>query len=396
MSTLSLPQLIRALTAAGVADEATIHTFIQEFSALIEGALARGENITIKSLGTFGVTWIAGEPTVNFAPDATLATTVNAPFAIFEPVELPSNLSDTDIENTDVESDLTSGNTLESGSENVTAAREIVPPPIPLSHPTPQDAATTETAHPTDISLTPEREPEQVDKTETVAEPEYVPEGTLEPEQAPQPAYANETATGNESPQVEKIIEHEHVIEVHNSTPHHTLHILLASLLSLVVGVITGYLITSHLNFNNVKSVNIEAEGVNVISRTETQNTTTQPAEESELAANYATANPITSADESTTHEHKHENTVSTTKIITDTVRGNRYLTTMARDHYGKKLFWVYIYEENKNIISDPDNIASNTVVIIPPADKYGIKLGDKQSEADAQRRAEAILNSQK
>ena len=68
----------------------------------------------------------------------------------------------------------------------------------------------------------------------------------------------------------------------------------------------------------------------------------------------------------------------------------------MARRHYGKKIFWVYIYEENKNIIDDPDHIAPNTVVVIPPAEKYGIKAGDKESEADAMRRAQAIVNSQK
>ena len=52
--------------------------------------------------------------------------------------------------------------------------------------------------------------------------------------------------------------------------------------------------------------------------------------------------------------------------------------------------------EENKNVLGDPDHIAPNTVVVIPPAEKYGIKAGDKQSEADAMRRAEAIINSQK
>ena len=74
-----------------------------------------------------------------------------------------------------------------------------------------------------------------------------------------------------------------------------------------------------------------------------------------------------------------------------DTVRVNRYLTTMALEHYGKKKFWVYIYLENKASLSDPDHIAPNTVVVIPPAEKYGIKSGDKTSEADAEHQAELI-----
>ena len=32
-----------------------------------------------------------------------------------------------------------------------------------------------------------------------------------------------------------------------------------------------------------------------------------------------------------------------------------------------------------------------NTVVVIPPAEKYGIKSGDKTSEADAEHQAELI-----
>ena len=64
----------------------------------------------------------------------------------------------------------------------------------------------------------------------------------------------------------------------------------------------------------------------------------------------------------------------------------------MAREHYGKKKFWVYIYEENKAKLDDPDMIAANTVVVIPPAEKYGIKAGDPASEADAERKAAEIM----
>ncbi len=80
--------------------------------------------------------------------------------------------------------------------------------------------------------------------------------------------------------------------------------------------------------------------------------------------------------------------------MVYDTVRGNRYLTTMARQHYGRKIFWVYIYEENKAVITDPDHIAPNTVVVIPPAEKYGIKAGDKLSEQAAERKAIEIIEN--
>ena len=36
--------------------------------------------------------------------------------------------------------------------------------------------------------------------------------------------------------------------------------------------------------------------------------------------------------------------------------------------------------------------IAANTVVVIPPAEKYGIKAGDPASEADAEKKAAEIM----
>lgn len=48
---------------------------------------------------------------------------------------------------------------------------------------------------------------------------------------------------------------------------------------------------------------------------------------------------------------------------------GNR-LTLLAERYYGLKDFWVYIYEANKDRISNPDNIANGTEIRIPKVDK--------------------------
>ena len=67
--------------------------------------------------------------------------------------------------------------------------------------------------------------------------------------------------------------------------------------------------------------------------------------------------------------------TVYTTQV--DTIRSGVFLTNISLRHYGHKAFWVYIYEENKDIISNPDLIPIGTVVTIPPAEKYGINPSD-------------------
>ncbi len=63
-----------------------------------------------------------------------------------------------------------------------------------------------------------------------------------------------------------------------------------------------------------------------------------------------------------------------------DTIRSGVFLTSMSLRHYGHKAFWVYIYEENKDVISNPDLIPIGTAVVIPPPEKYGINSSDTAS----------------
>lgn len=71
--------------------------------------------------------------------------------------------------------------------------------------------------------------------------------------------------------------------------------------------------------------------------------------------------------------------------VVTDVVTSQIVLTTLSEKYYGSPWFWVYIYEENMNIISNPNNIKPGTRVVIPPAEKYGINAKDKASLKKAQ-----------
>ena len=77
--------------------------------------------------------------------------------------------------------------------------------------------------------------------------------------------------------------------------------------------------------------------------------------------------------------------------IVTDTIGSGRFLATMARKHYGSFVFWVYIYEENRDKIADPDNVAIGTVVVIPDASKYGIDAMSSESIKKAKSKASEI-----
>ena len=72
--------------------------------------------------------------------------------------------------------------------------------------------------------------------------------------------------------------------------------------------------------------------------------------------------------------------------------RGSR-LTMIALKYYGHKLYWVYIYEYNKAIIADPNNIPIGTIIKIPAPEIYNINRKDCATLEKAAIRQTEILN---
>ena len=73
-------------------------------------------------------------------------------------------------------------------------------------------------------------------------------------------------------------------------------------------------------------------------------------------------------------------------KVVTDVVTDKIVLVTLSKKYYGNPWFWVYIYDENRDLISNPNNIKPGTRVVIPPREKYGINPNDPASVKKAQR----------
>ncbi|WP_165155087.1 HU family DNA-binding protein [Parabacteroides sp. ZJ-118] len=59
-------------------------------------------------------------------------------------------------------------------------------------------------------------------------------------------------------------------------------------------------------------------------------------------------------------------------------------LTVIALEYYGNKLFWVYIYQHNKAVIRDPNNIPIGTAIEIPAPESYGIDAKSRKSREKA------------
>ena len=59
--------------------------------------------------------------------------------------------------------------------------------------------------------------------------------------------------------------------------------------------------------------------------------------------------------------------------LATITIKRGHTLRKISLEYYGHKSFWIYIYEENKKIIKNPNNIPIGTKLVIPSPSKYGI-----------------------
>lgn len=83
-------------------------------------------------------------------------------------------------------------------------------------------------------------------------------------------------------------------------------------------------------------------------------------------------------------------------KKIYDTISKTRYLTTMAKQHYGNFHLWPYIYIENQAFLGHPDRIKPGTKVVIPPLSKYGVDPNNPVDIAKAKKKGVEIYSRYK
>lgn len=77
---------------------------------------------------------------------------------------------------------------------------------------------------------------------------------------------------------------------------------------------------------------------------------------------------------------------------VYDVISNTRYLTTMAKAHYGNYHLWPYIYEANKGL-GHPDRIRPGTKIKIPDLSKLGIDPKNPNDIAAAKRKGVEIYS---
>ena len=391
---LTFPELAELLSVATNTSKRMSELALREMFAVISGKLLEGESVKIDGLGVFKVTEVNSRRSVNvntgeaieipghskitFVADRRLAEAVNAPFASFESVVLDDDVT------ADMLTAIDNAEPAEPAAEPAAEPSEFSEP-SELSEPS-EPSEFSEPAEPSEPSeLSEPSEP----ATEPAAEPSELSEFS-EPSELSEPA-AEEPAEPAAEP-VEEEDAQGGAIHVSQSDDdyyydddddeswwqrHRTLK-------GFLMGVVAGAALYAAADFaikyyeDNRKVVSaetIEATDGEVVAAD------TLP---SDTLSDKASPKDSLKPTASTPSESAKSTIV---KQVTDTVTGSYFLTRMARRHYGNGHFWVYIYEENKGKISNPNNVRPGTVVVIPDAKKYGIDKDNPQSVEAAKRK---------
>jgi len=356
---VNLSQLITSLAEITESDTNTARRFLHELFALIETELISGNEVTVKGIGTFRRIDDAdlsdsNMPGVGFIPADVIADAINAPFSMFEPVELADNLDEAALAACDnageVEENIVGENEIMKDVEEVTGNNEV------------KDVEGAEETTEIEISPLP-------DNHEAADDPE------------------DYRTTGHESSSEGDVIPEES-IPLKKNRPLRGLWALVGLLLGLSIGYVISWLIAPMPKEERIDVDYQELE--------KTEDTYALPDEQQNQTATESES----STSENGIYTEKgtdtiRRNTDGNEPPVYDEVTRNRFLTTMSRAHYGGVMeYWVYIYEANRDHLGNPDRIEPGTRVLIPPMSSFAPDGDTPAARAEAVRLAAEIYSA--
>lgn|SRR5690554_2163945 len=89
-------------------------------------------------------------------------------------------------------------------------------------------------------------------------------------------------------------------------------------------------------------------------------------------------------------NHYKSKNQISEMK--TTVLDEGETLRLLALELFGDKEFWIYIYQENRDVISNPNRVPFGLELNIPDTDKYFIDCDNPNSVAKAKLEANKLL----
>ena len=360
VTSLSIDLLRDALAEATHVSAEQVATWLRAIPTLWRALYDEGIQIVWAGLGSFTpITSESGERSgYRFLPSEALCAALNKPFSMFAPVEVAPSSSSPDLKLREIGQldQLTKVEPIEVlFAPREPIQDEVVTPPV-----------VEEVVKPVVAD-----EPLQPESPAVIVEEEILPAPVDEaPIEAPQPApSATVTAPVEEEPFIDQEAHPRMLVWVFVALGIAMSFCLFIYLLS----------IQPELEMKDKASAAVEA-----VQPSPVPVVPAVPAQAIDETDTLQTTS-IATQEEATSSVAPSEAVVSTASSQAETIErvrlrpGDR-LSRLALKKYGNKAFWVYIYEENRAQLKDPDNIPVGAVITLPAASKYQINAGDTNS----------------
>lgn len=400
--------------------------FLQEFIAVVSEGVYNDKLVKVKGLGTFKIIRVEERASVSvnsgerfvipshykftFTPDKELKELVNKPFSLFDTVELNEEVDFSDV---DVSAE-TSGaeEAADDSSEEIlpdgipeqaieapqTPEPEVKPEPAVEEEAAPQEEAKAEPEAETETMPEPEVEAEPEPKIEAETTPQEEVEAELEPEAEtettpepeveaePEPKAEAETTPQEEAKAEPKPAEpvssvsgyKEYRRKRRRSASRKLLFPIACLFVVIVLGIVYIVCLSGRTTVNKNWEPPMEEVGNPTpeagMNPVPADSTGVTPPDSVSLAADSVVAEPPV------VEENQPEETPKSDILALVTIKAGDRLASFAKQYYGHKFFWVYIYQYNQDIISDPNNIPIGTELRIPDPGLYGIDATDRSS----------------
>lgn len=398
-SKITFPRLASMLAEESGRSKRFSEDFLREFFTLVSERLVSGDAVKIKGLGTFRVSRveprksvdvttglpmeIAGHSKVVFIPSKEMADAVNAPFEAFPTVEIDdaADLSSLNID--EVGEFQNESGDADSVFESEDAVNEIILIPVE------EEKNLTELSSEDDIAILHEEigdddnEPEEVvlscqESEMPIEQEEDIVEESVdeqaEEEQEPELKPEDDTNTVIDSELEDTSIDDE-TFESRKRWRRAFFMGMLASLALIVV--VGGVVAIVYRDKINVEIKDVLAENtdktVKIGAISDASKAGESVALETEVSAIREDGLAVKKENQLAMATEDDVPTAPSDALVYDTIGKTRYLTTMAKAHYGNYNLWPVIYEENKAKLGHPDRIRPGTPVVIPKLSKYGV-----------------------
>lgn len=365
---VTIGQLAQQLSINCGMDGKLCESFLKSLFKIIGNGLEEEGIVKIKELGTFKLTTVSARKSVDvnsgedneipahrkvvFIPSKELASAVNSPFDMFETIEISDNAPEEAIMEAD------------GGSEKpaVTENTEVEDTPEEEMDPEIQDTPEADKDNSENQASTEVQETQEMEKIEgpaveeeSVVEEPAVEEEAVEKEPAEEEESVAVRATGR------------------RGFGHGFIWGMVVALI-VVIGACGVLYYMYKDNFIPVANLN---QKENAVTKNEIADAALDNVDASEALLNTDNGE-ATVVDNTDLPEAAVPTEPSDSKPVYDTITDTRYLTTMAKDHYGNYHLWPYIYKENEKILGHPNRIRPGTRIVIPDLRKYGVDPKNK------------------